>query len=101
VIAASDPVAAGVVQGARERGWSIPADLSVTGWDNNLLGGYLQPTLTTVQVDHRKLGRSAMARLVATLRQEPDQRPTASEGPLNTIIWRDSTGPVGAGRGGE
>lgn len=102
VIAGSDPVAAGVVQAARERGWSIPGDLSVTGWDNNLLGAYLQPTLTTVQVDHRKLGRAAMARLVATLRSESTAEPhpaasaesRSSEGPLNTIIWRESTGPA-------
>ena len=96
VIAASDPVAAGVVQGARERGWSIPADLSVTGWDNSLLGAYLEPTLTTVQVDHHRLGRAAMARMVARLRGEP--APPAPATPLNTIIWRGSTGPARNGR---
>ncbi|WP_454857561.1 substrate-binding domain-containing protein [Promicromonospora soli] len=41
VIAASDAGAAGVVLGARERGWTIPGDLSVTGWDNNQPGAYL------------------------------------------------------------
>ncbi|WP_369374183.1 LacI family DNA-binding transcriptional regulator [Promicromonospora sp. Populi] len=90
IVAASDAVAAGVVEGARERGWSIPGDLSVTGWDNHLLGAYLEPTLTTVHVDHRKLGRAAMARLVATLRS--DSTTPSSEEPLNTIIWRGSTG---------
>ncbi len=100
IIAASDVGAAGVVLAARERGWSIPGDLSVTGWDNNQLGAYLEPTLTTVHVDHRKLGRAAMARLVATLRAESGPTPKAepgtpsSEGPLNTIIWRGSTGPA-------
>lgn len=98
VIAASDMGAAGVVLGARERGWTIPGDLSVTGWDNNPLGAYLQPTLTTVHVDHRKLGRAAMARLVARLRPDAATGPgagAAEDGPLNTIIWRESTGPVG------
>lgn len=101
VVAASDVVAAGVVQGARERGWSIPEDLSVTGWDNHQLGAYLQPTLTTVQVDHRKLGREAMARLVATLDAQPGADPApppVSGGPLNTVIWRESTGPLAAAR---
>jgi DNA-binding LacI/PurR family transcriptional regulator len=64
-----------------------------------MLGAYLQPTLTSVQVEHRKLGRAAMARLVATLRSQPGSHPEpsspSSEGPLNTIIWRESTGPVG------
>ncbi|MGW2090586.1 LacI family DNA-binding transcriptional regulator [Promicromonospora sukumoe] len=95
VIAASDIGAAGVVLAARERGWTIPGDLSVTGWDNNLLGAYLEPTLTTVRVDHRKLGRAAMARLVETLQPGTAARGSdpASDGPLNTIIWRGSTGP--------
>jgi DNA-binding LacI/PurR family transcriptional regulator len=92
IIAGNDASAAGVVQGARERGWSIPRDLSVTGWNNHLLGAYLAPTLTTVQVDHHRLGRAAMSRLVATLR--PELRAAPPEGPLNTIIWRDSTGPA-------
>ncbi|MFD7306654.1 LacI family DNA-binding transcriptional regulator [Promicromonospora sp. NPDC059942] len=97
VIAASDVGAAGVVLGARERGWTIPGDLSVTGWDNNQLGAYLEPTMTTVNVDHRKLGRAAMARLVATLQPETAaarEAEAASDGPLNTIIWRGSTGPA-------
>ncbi|GAA2224241.1 LacI family DNA-binding transcriptional regulator [Promicromonospora sukumoe] len=95
VVAASDIGAAGVVLAARERGWTIPGDLSVTGWDNNLLGAYLEPTLTTVRVDHRKLGRAAMARLVETLQPGTAARGSdpASDGPLNTIIWRGSTGP--------
>jgi DNA-binding LacI/PurR family transcriptional regulator len=65
----------------------------VTGWNNHLLGAYLAPTLTTVQVDHHRLGRAAMSRLVATLRAELGAAP--SEGPLNMIIWRHSAGPAG------
>lgn len=95
IIAASDVIAGGVVQGARERGWAIPGDVSVTGWDNMALGAYLQPTLTTVDVDHRKLGRAAMSRLIATLR--PDDPPRSPEQVLNTIIWRESTGPPPTG----
>ncbi|NEE02675.1 LacI family DNA-binding transcriptional regulator [Phytoactinopolyspora halotolerans] len=91
VIAGSDVIAAGVVEGARMRGWSVPDDLSVTGWDNHLLGAYLQPTLTTVDVDHRKLGSAAMARLVAMLKSAPP--PAFTQRPLNTIIWRESTAP--------
>jgi len=89
VVAGSDVVAAGVVQGARERGWSVPGDLSVTGWDNHQLGAYLQPTLTTVHVEHRELGKSAMRRLVSILRAETV--PSAPGSPLNTVIWREST----------
>lgn len=35
VIAANDVLAAAAIHGASERGWSVPDDLSVTGWDDN------------------------------------------------------------------
>lgn len=90
VIAGSDVVAAGVINGARARGWSVPEDLSVTGWDNQSLGAHMQPTLTTVKDDRRQLGRNAMSRLIAALRSEP----LPEEQSFSTVIWRGSTGPA-------
>ncbi|MFC5275548.1 LacI family DNA-binding transcriptional regulator [Brachybacterium sacelli] len=90
VIAGSDTIAAGVINGARERGWSVPEDLSVTGWDNQFLGAHLWPTLTTVKDDRRQLGRNAMSRLIAALREQP----LPEEEALSTVIWRGSTGPA-------
>ncbi|WP_114853250.1 LacI family DNA-binding transcriptional regulator [Brachybacterium sp. YJGR34] len=92
VIAASDALAAGVLNGARERGWRIPEDLSLTGWDDLSLGSFLQPTLTTVKDDRRQLGRTAMSRLIAALRSEP----LPEERALSRVIWRASTGPAPA-----
>ncbi|WP_150239510.1 LacI family DNA-binding transcriptional regulator [Nocardiopsis quinghaiensis] len=91
VIAANDVVAAGVVRGALDRGWSVPGDLSVTGWDDNPVGAYLSPALTTVDVDRERLGGDAMRRLVAAIRGTV---PEASDAPLNRIVWRESTGPA-------
>lgn len=91
VIAGNDVVAAGAVRGALDRGWTVPGDLSVTGWDNNRVGAYLSPALTTVDVDRERLGAAAMERLVATVR---GTEPEISEEPLNRIIWRESTGPA-------
>lgn len=90
VIGANDLVAAGVIRGALNRGWQVGKDLSVTGWDNNPLGGYLQPTLTTVDVNHAELGRRAMRRLIAAVGGTvPDAADAHS--PLNTVLWREST----------
>ncbi|MCV2394442.1 substrate-binding domain-containing protein [Actinotalea sp. M2MS4P-6] len=98
VVAANDLLAAGVVHGATARGWQIPRDLSVTGYDSNVLGAWLSPALTTVQVDHAGLGRSAMRRLVARLRDEPlREDPT----PRTTVVWRDSVGPAPAAHDAE
>lgn len=96
VIAANDVVAGGVVQGARGRGWKVPQDLSVTGWDNLPLSGLLSPALTTVDVDHEGVGARAMQRLLNRLSDGEPSAPSSPK-PVNTPIWRDSTGPV-AGR---
>lgn len=90
VIAANDLVAAGVLRGAKDHGWDVPGDLSVTGWDNYPVGPFLSPSLTTVETDLFRLGGNAMKRLIATLRGES---PELSDEPLSRIIWRESTGP--------
>jgi DNA-binding LacI/PurR family transcriptional regulator len=88
VIAANDLVAAGVVRGALARGWSVPGDISVTGWDNAELGQFMTPSLTTVDVDLERVGSRAMTKLIAGLRGET---PQANEDSLFRIIWREST----------
>jgi DNA-binding LacI/PurR family transcriptional regulator len=94
IVGANDKVAAGAVRGAVERGWTVPDDVSVTGWDNNALGAVMMPSLTTVDVDHEALGRGAVARLVAMLGGAP---PEVDDRPLTTVLWRESTGPAPAG----
>ena len=99
VIAANDLVAAGVVRGARERGWDVPGDVSVTGWDNDGLGQFMTPSLTTVDVDLERLGSRAMGKLIASL---SDTAPEANEETLFRIIWRESTAePPTTGRPGH
>jgi DNA-binding LacI/PurR family transcriptional regulator len=93
IIGANDVLAAGSVRGAWERGWQLPRDLSVTGWDNNLVGAVMMPALTTVRTDYERLGRRAVTRLLAVLSGRPD--PEDPE-PISEIIWRESTGPAPA-----
>ncbi|WP_098465281.1 LacI family DNA-binding transcriptional regulator [Isoptericola jiangsuensis] len=91
VVAANDLLAAGVLRGAAERGWSAPGDVVVTGWDAAEMGAYLTPSLTTVDVDFTEAGRRAMQRLVAAVRgEEPPPRGAA----VARIVWRESTGPL-------
>ncbi len=94
VVAASDVLALGVLRGAAERGWSVPGDLFVTGWDDAEFSSYTTPTLTTVDVDFREAGRRAMRELVATLHGEPLPEAAA---PLHRVVWRESTGELGRG----
>ncbi|MFE7900805.1 LacI family DNA-binding transcriptional regulator [Streptomyces sp. NPDC057424] len=88
VIAANDLVAAGVVRGARERGWDVPGDVSVTGWDNVGVGQFMTPSLTTVDVDLERLGSKAMAKLIAGL---TNTAPEPNGVSLFRVVWREST----------
>lgn len=88
VIAANDVLAAGVIRGVDDLGLVVPTDVSVTGWDNNRLGELTKPSLTTVFVDHERIGATVVARLLATLHGEPiEPDPSA----ITQIIWREST----------
>ena len=90
VVASNDLVAVGVMRGAAERGWSVPGDVSVTGWDNTPVGPYLTPSLTTVDTDRAEAGRRAMRHLVAALHDAPAPEDLP---PLTTVVWRESTAP--------
>jgi LacI family transcriptional regulator len=60
VFAASDEVAAGVVEAARARGLRVPQDLSVVGFDDTQLARYASPPLTTVRQPLREMGAVAL-----------------------------------------
>ncbi|MDA2804050.1 LacI family DNA-binding transcriptional regulator [Nocardiopsis suaedae] len=99
VIAGNDVVAAGAVRGALERGWSVPGDISVTGWDDDPVAAYLSPALTTVAVDLERVGARAMERLIAAVHGREAEEPCE---PLTRVVWRESTGPAPrVRRGGE
>lgn len=87
-VCVNDELAAGAVRAALEHGWSVPGRISVTGWDNNPLGEYLTPRLTTVHPDHVLLGNAAMQSLLDALSGAESSPPDYSG--LHTIIWRDS-----------
>lgn len=88
VLAANDVVAAGVIRGAAERGWSVPEDLSVTGWDDMALGAWMSPSLTTVAIDHHRLGTELLEELLRVMRGEA---PCLNRPSITKILWREST----------
>jgi LacI family transcriptional regulator len=89
----SDTVALGALQAIRERGLTIPRDLSVIGFDNIPVGKYLEPPLTTVHLPAFDLGRHAASMLLALLNGDPLPRRQVSL-PTRLII-RSSTAALG------
>ncbi|HEY0735300.1 MAG TPA: LacI family DNA-binding transcriptional regulator [Herpetosiphonaceae bacterium] len=67
VLAASDVIALGVLQAARQRGLHIPGDLEVIGYDDIPLAALACPALSTVHQPIVEKGRRAAELLVAAL----------------------------------
>ncbi len=67
VICTSDTLAIALITAARERGLSVPDDLSVIGFDDSLLAPLSSPALTSVRVDYTEFGAAARAALLAQI----------------------------------
>lgn len=94
VVAANDYLAMGAVRAAHDRGWHVPRALSVVGWDDLETGRYATPSLSTVSVDREEQGRYAMRRLLALVRGEDPDDAAPSSRQINTLVWRESSGPA-------
>ncbi len=71
IFAANDEMAAGVYKAALRRGLSVPADVSVIGYDDSPLAAQLWPALTTVRLPVREVGRKAADLLLAEFQNKP------------------------------
>jgi DNA-binding LacI/PurR family transcriptional regulator len=93
LFAFSDTLALGARLAARERGLSLPGDLSIVGFDDTAPDG---EGLTTVHQPLRDKGRIAAERVLHALTDDP---PAAVSELLPTrLVIRGSTAPPGANR---
>ncbi|WP_432562264.1 LacI family DNA-binding transcriptional regulator [Kineococcus sp. SYSU DK003] len=92
VVAANDHVAVGAMRALSGRGWKVPRDVSVFGWDGHDFGRFCTPSLSTVYIDVERQGREAMERLVALARGEEPPAPDTTS--LHTLLVRESIGPA-------
>ncbi len=67
IICASDPLALGAIRAARRAGLSVPADLSVIGYDDSAFMSCTDPPLTTVRQPIEAIGRAAVEMLVGQI----------------------------------
>jgi len=64
IFASNDEMAAGVYRVANKLGLSIPGDLSIVGFDDGPLAARLLPSLTTIRLPIRELGRIAATKIL-------------------------------------
>lgn len=93
----NDLVALGVLHRLTEQGVSVPADVSLTGFDDIDFSAYSSPALTTVRTPRERLGTEgwqALRRMIGGL----PVAPAPAELPAELVV-RASTGPAGTGGG--
>ena len=91
VLAYNDLAAVGVIGGLAERGIRVPADISVTGYDDIPFARYLNPPLTTVHSPQAEVGAVAWKTMSGQLDgQRPGLRTVLAAEP----VIRQSTAAV-------
>jgi DNA-binding LacI/PurR family transcriptional regulator len=60
IVSRDDLAAIGALRALQERGFSVPEDVALTGWDAIPVGAFTHPSLTTVQADMHALAVVAL-----------------------------------------
>jgi DNA-binding LacI/PurR family transcriptional regulator len=91
VFAANDDMAVGAVSAFADAGLSVPADISVVGFDDIPAAPYLRPPLTTVRQDFDAVATRAIDVLVSMIEERPD--PALPRDLTAELVVRSSTTP--------
>lgn len=91
IVTASDLMAIGIMNEARQRGLQVGRDLSVIGFDDAPMTEYLQPALTTLQQPIPEIGEALIAMLEALLSKQPLEQAHVLMPPR--LIIRESCAP--------
>lgn len=91
IFASSDDMAAGILAVAHRQGVRVPQDLSVAGFDDTALAGYVWPPLTTIRQPTREMAHAAADLLLNDAQNDPERREIA-----HVLVIRESTGPARA-----
>lgn len=89
VFCASDRMAAGALEAARQRGRRVPEDLLVMGFDDHEVAALADPPLSTIRQPIREVGRAAISTLLGALADEPQSDKVFP----TELVVRESTCP--------
>lgn len=90
IFAANDQSALGAQLVLQKKGYRIPRDISVVGYDDLAGSAFSYPPLTTVRQPSLKLGKAAAQQVLALLEEQPYHAP----GFTCELMVRESTGPA-------
>jgi LacI family transcriptional regulator len=82
VFAANDLMALGAYQYLEEKGFRIPQDISIAGFDNISYPPVLKPMITTIEIPAYELGKSATEMLLLLIKGEILEQPKKVFSPM-------------------
>lgn len=101
IFCGNDQIARGVVDALRERGVTVPTDVSVIGFDNwEIVSAATRPPLTTIDMNLQELGRVA-GRLILELAEGKPVDPGIRTLPCKLVMRQSCGGAARAGRDQE
>lgn len=88
----NDNTAIGIIAALRLRGYDVPRDFSVIGFDDIPFSSNITPALTTIRQPRTKIGARAMEFLLDSLQDRT--RPTQVDLMHGDLVVRESCGPA-------
>ena len=88
VFAMSDVMAIGAIRALNDAGKQVPEDVSVMGFDGLVIGGFIQPRLSTIRQDVQAMAEYALELLRRSIEDGAD---AAHETIPVTLMDREST----------
>lgn len=79
VFATSDPKALGVIKALKAKGFRVPGDISVIGFDNIEMAEMMDPPLTTVSQPFYEAGVKAAKRLIKLMNSKRNLKPVVEK----------------------
>lgn len=73
VLVSNDQMALGALRTAHRKGLRVPEDLAVVGFDNTPESAEYWPSLTTVDLRHAEIGRTAVEQLVELINKQKEE----------------------------
>lgn len=92
IVCASDRMALGSMRAVREHGLRVPADVSITGFDDAGPNAYVHPPLTSVRQPFESMAAAVLRMLTAAI-EDPDTPPSELRFQPELIV-RGSTAPA-------
>lgn len=91
VLAVNDFEAVGALKAAKKRGFKVPDDISITGFDDSYVSDIVAPAITTVSQNNSELGRTAVDIILKVSNGEKVKKDYTI---ATNLVIRDSCSPV-------